>query len=274
LTITRPATRQASLEGAVAVGTLMSQACVYLLNIVATRWLGPAEYGELASLLTVTVIMSIPAIALQSWTARTRAQGADARSLLRTTLVLSVATAAVTAAAVLVLAPALRTHAVPGAVATAMLVVPLVWLSTAQGLLQGSRRLLRLGAVLLASGLARLAGGLAGLTLGLGAWPVVWGIGMATTVAAGFGWRMALKELPPQALASPPSTRATSLAPVLKIAVATGAIWTLANVDVLFARLILEPRESGWYAAGALITRAIQFAPQFVVISAFAVLGR
>ena len=32
------------------------------------------------------------------------------------------------------------------------------------------------------------------------------------------------------------------------------------------------PSEGGWYAAGALITRAVQFAPQFVVLSAFAAL--
>jgi O-antigen/teichoic acid export membrane protein len=250
-------------EGAVAIGTLCSQACVYLLNIVATRTLGPAEYGELASLLTLTVIMSIPAMALQSWTARTTAQGADARSLLGTTIGLSIASSVTTFVLVLAIAPHLGTAAVPGAASAALLVCPLVWLSTALGLLQGGNRLIRLAAVLLAAGLGRLIGGVAGLWLGVGPWSVVWGIGLVTVAVAGLGWAMVLAD-------SPGSTRRTSFLPVLRIAVATGGMWTLANMDVLVARLILDPHSSGWYAAGALVTRAVQFAPQFVVLSAFA----
>ncbi len=252
-------------EGAVALGTLASQACVYLLNIVATRTLGPPAYGELASLLTLTVIMSIPAMALQSWTARTTALEADARALLPTTTGLSVASSVVTFVLVYLAAPLLDTDALPAAASAALLVLPLVWLSTAQGLLQGSERLTSLGAVILLSGVGRLAGGLGGLALDLGPWAVVWGIGLTTVVVAGIAWAAALVH-------APRSGRRASYWPVLRITLATGAMWTLSNVDVLLARVTLDPHGSGWYAAGALVTRAVQFAPQFVVLSAFAAL--
>jgi len=248
-----------------AIGTLGSQACVYLINIAATRSLGPAGYGELASLLTVTVIMCIPALALQSWTARTTAQGGDARSVLSTTALLSVVAAVLTVAVVLVIAPHLDTDPVPGAVTAGLLVAPLVWLSAAQGFLQGSSRLLRFALVILLAGIGRLVGGLAGLALGVGAWPVVWGIGIATVVVAGVAWALALGQAPAH------RTPAT-WGPVVRIAVATGAMWVLANVDILLARVALGGHESGLYAAGALITRAVQFAPQFVVLAAFAAL--
>ncbi len=252
-------------EGAVALGTLASQACVYLLNIVATRTLGPPAYGELASLLTLTVIMSIPAMALQSWTARTTALEADARSLLPTTFGLSIVSSLVTFVSVFAVAPLLDTDALPAAASAALLVLPLVWLSTAQGLLQGSERLIRLGAVILLSGIGRLCGGLGGLALGLGPWAVVWGIGLSTVVVAGVAWAAALGH-------APSTRRRASYWPVLRITLATGAMWTLANIDVLLARITLDPHGSGWYAAGALVTRAVQFAPQFVVLSAFAAL--
>jgi O-antigen/teichoic acid export membrane protein len=248
-----------------AVGTLGSQACVYLINIVATRSLGTSGYGELASLLTVTVIMSIPALALQSWTARTTAQGGDARSILSTTAIMSVLAAVLTGVVVLLIAPHIDTDPVPGAVSAALLVAPLVWLSAAQGFLQGNSRLLRFALVILLGGVGRLVGGLAGLALGVGAWPVVWGIGLATVVVAGVAWALALGQTPAH------HTRAT-WRPVVRIAVATGAMWVLANVDILLARVALSGHESGLYAAGALITRAVQFAPQFVVLSVFAAL--
>ncbi|MFN8189644.1 MAG: hypothetical protein U0R78_04240 [Nocardioidaceae bacterium] len=252
-------------EGAVAFGTLGSQACIYLLNIVATRSLGPALYGELAALLTLTVIMSIPAMALQSWVARTTAQGADARALLPTTTEISVISAVVTFVVVLVIAPRIDTPAVPSATSAALLVLPLVWLSTAQGLLQGGTRLVRLGAVIFLGGCARLVGGAAALVLNLGPWAVVWGIGLGTLLVAGVAWALVLSD-------SPRTSTRSSYRPVLRIAFATGAMWTLANIDVLLARLTLDAHESGWYAAGALVTRAVQFAPQFVVLSAFAAL--
>ncbi|HEY3016210.1 MAG TPA: hypothetical protein VGJ41_13920 [Nocardioides sp.] len=259
----RPVGPRRRSEVAMAVGTLGSQVCVYLLNILATHDLGPAKYGELATLLTVTVIMSIPALALQSWTARTVAQGGDARSILSTTAVLAVLSSAATVGAGVLMGPHIDTDPVPSAVTAALLVFPLVWLSAAQGFLQGSSRLVRFAVVLLLAGVARLLGGALGLWFGIGTWPVVWGIGLGTVLVAGIAWALALEH-------APPHRAPAEWGPVLRIAAATGAVWALANVDILLARIALPAHASGLYAAGALITRAVQFAPQFVALSAFA----
>jgi len=248
-----------------AVGTLGSQACVYVLSVLATRTLGPSGYGELASLLTLTVILSIPALSLQSWTARTTALGGDPRSVLPTTTRLSIGAALATAAVTLVAAPRLDTDPVPAAITAALLVGPLVWLAAAQGFLQGARRLRPFALVILLSGAARLAGGYAGLRFGVGAWPVVWGIGLATVPVAGLAWALALHQ-------TPTNRTRPAWGPLVRITAATGAIWALANVDVVVARTSLSNHESGLYAAGALVIRAVMFAPQFVTMSSFAAL--
>lgn len=249
-------------EVAVAAGTLASQACVYVLSIAATHRLGPAQYGELASLLTITVIMSIPAMALQSWAARTIAVGGDTRAVLATTSRLAVVTTATTLAVVLLLAGDLEVAAVPSAVSAALLVFPVVWLTAAQGYLQGENRMVALGGVILASGIARVVGGLTGLALGVGAWPVVWGIGLGTVAVAGAAWILVLAR-------SEVVRHGRVWLPVARIAAATGATWVLSNVDVVLARLALDPHRAGQYAAAALVARAVQFAPQFVMLSTF-----
>jgi O-antigen/teichoic acid export membrane protein len=253
-------------EGAMAAGTLASQGCVYVLNILATRSLGPARYGELAALLTLTVIVSIPALALQMWAARTTAQGGDARAILPTTLRLSLLSGAIAFLLVVSLAPWLHTESIPAAASAGLLVVPVVWASSAQGFLQGCGKLRALAAVLVIGGVGRLAGGAIGLSLGLGAWPVLWGIGLGTVVVAGIAWALAI-GLAPSGRSRP------AWSPVLRISLATGAMWVLSNLDVLLARVALESAQSGVYAAGALIARATQFAPQFVLLAAFSALA-
>lgn len=248
-----------------AVGTLTSQACVYLLNIAATRSLGPAGYGEFASLMTIAVIMSIPALAVQSWTARTTAQGSDARAIMPTTAALSLLSGVATGGVVLAMAPLIDTTAVPAAVACALLVAPMAWLSAAEGFLQGLGRLRAFATLILLSGVARLLFAAAAMLWGDGAWRVVAGVAVGTLAVAAVGWLVVEGQLPSGHLRP-------QWGPVLRIASATGAIWVIANVDVVVARIALPNHDSGLYAVGAMIARAVQFAPQFVALSAFAAL--
>lgn len=252
-------------ELAMAVGTLTSQACVYLLNIVATRSLGTSGYGEFASLLTIAVIMSIPGLALQQWTARVTAQGGDARAIASTTLGVAVGAGALTVGVVLLIAPWLDTDPMAAALATALLVAPLSWLSAAEGFLQGLGRLHAFAALILLSGAARLLFATAAMIWADGAPLVVAGVGLGTLVAAAAAWRVALPHVPAE-------RGRPDWGPVTRIAIATGAIWVLANIDVVVARVALPGGDSGLYAAGAMIARAVQFAPQFVALSAFAAL--
>ena len=47
------------------------------------------------------------------------------------------------------------------------------------------------------------------------------------------------------------------------------AFFALSNADVIVARNVLEGREAGLYAAGLIMTKAVLFLPQFVVVVAF-----
>lgn len=255
----------------VALGTFGSQGCVYTLNIVASRQLGTDRFGELASLFTLSLIMSIPVMALQQWsgrmTARHRLAGGDGADpmpvLLGTTTVVSVATTALAVVVTLVAAPLLHTNRWGAALAVASMVLPLAWLSLGQGVLQGTERLGRLSVALLLAGVARLTGVLPLLLGEVRPWLVVTTIGVASCLAAvvvlaltdvGRHWHLGHAQ--PRA--------------VLRIVAATGAIWALANIDVVLARANLSHHDAGLYAAGALITRAVQWAPQFVAVAAFA----
>ena len=43
----------------------------------------------------------------------------------------------------------------------------------------------------------------------------------------------------------------------------------LGNIDIVLARSVLDHHTAGLYSVGSLITRAVQFAPQFLVVSTF-----
>jgi O-antigen/teichoic acid export membrane protein len=47
------------------------------------------------------------------------------------------------------------------------------------------------------------------------------------------------------------------------------AFFALANADVLFARALLDEKDSGYYAAGLIIAKACLFLPQFVIVLVF-----
>jgi O-antigen/teichoic acid export membrane protein len=47
------------------------------------------------------------------------------------------------------------------------------------------------------------------------------------------------------------------------------AFFVLANIDVILARNILSEHEAGLYAAGVILSKAVLFLPQFVIVVAF-----
>jgi O-antigen/teichoic acid export membrane protein len=72
--------------------------------------------------------------------------------------------------------------------------------------------------------------------------------------------------------AGPVSDRHTSraiLAESLLNSFALLAFFALSNVDVIIARNILPAEEAGLYAAGLILTKAVLFLPQFVVIVSY-----
>ena len=256
-------------DAVLAIGTVISFACTYALNILLSRRLGTASYGELASLVTITVIGSIPGLALQLFIARfvvrhlkapgTRLPGSFARFTLGVTGV-SMLVSGVGMAA---LAPTLNTPAVPAVVVVLLMVPATNFLSAAQGVLQGRDRMRALAVLFVVVGLARLVAGYAAAHLHGGAAAPVIGMAAGTWLAAVVGWVM-IGALPHGPGAGP------TWPGVLRIVGAAGSIWALGNVDIVLARSSLDHHSAGLYSAGALIARAVQFAPQYVVVTTFA----
>ena len=264
-----PAERRDRRDAVLAIGTVASFACTYALNILLSRRLGTESYGELASLVTVTVIGSIPGLALQLFIARFVVRHLRGRhdripaSFGRFTLGVAAVSAAVAGVGMAVLAPTIDTPVGP-AVGVVLAMVPAVTLlSAAQGVLQGRDRMRSLGALFVVVGLARLVAGYAAVHLHGGATAPVVGMAAGTWLAAVVGWAM-IGSLPHGPGAGP------TWPGVLRIVGAAGSIWALGNVDIVLARSLLDHHSAGLYSAGALIARAVQFAPQYVVVTTFA----
>jgi len=151
--------------------------------------------------------------------------------------------------------------------------VPLTALGGPAGVLQGERRWRPLALVYLAAGVPRLVIGLVVLALApspttaLAA--VLLGALVPLAVAA-----VALRSLPADVRAAGPDaargTPARSLLPEVTAGISIlGAFLALSTVDVIVARAVLDAHDAGLYAAALILTKAVLFLPQFVVVVAF-----
>jgi hypothetical protein len=272
----RIATRSGQL--AVFVGMATSQLSGYALNLAATRALGPSSYGALAAILTVSLIVGVPSLAVQSLTARSVARPPNQlgvardghtdqdclRPLLGLALVVSLASTAVAGLATAALAPVLDLAMPWQPLLTAATVAPLALIAFGEGVLQGQSRLRALGWVFCAVGVARLGFGVGGLALSANPSAVLGGIAVGGLVGATVALAVAHTQM---------SRRSSSRGwwrQLGSVSAAMGGLLVLANVDVILARATLAASAAGLYAAGALVSRAAYWGPQFVAVSVFA----
>ncbi|HZG93686.1 MAG TPA: polysaccharide biosynthesis C-terminal domain-containing protein [Mycobacteriales bacterium] len=244
----------------------------YAFNIVTSRWFLPAEYGALGSLLGVSLVAGIPALALQPVVARHTAVHVGAAdslgALWRTLTRWAVAVGAASALVVVVTAPLtarfLHLDSPWPVVWLALQLATLPLVATYQGMLQGVERFRALAVALLAAGVTRLAFGAAFVSIG-------WGVtGAMAATAAGSAATAVLGA----ALVGRFGGRSTRRVPRLghelsHTGVAMAALLVMANVDVLLARHYLPATESGLYAVGAIVAKGMFWAPQFVVVLLF-----
>ena len=242
----------------------------YAFFLVAGRALGPSDYGLVAALLGATVAVSIPAQGLQFAVARLVAAPPDgdasradavyahawARCLPITTGVAIAATACMAIAAAVSSVPA-------GPMLAALtIVLPMGWLFLALGRLQGQERFVPfsigfglLGVprpILLVILLAVMSGVYASLAATLA----------VTAVAAGYAaGRAGLPSARRPEPASPDDRGRFSRA-LLPVVVGLSGIGLLTNLDVVVARLWLDPVDSGRFAAAAVLAKAILLVPQ------------
>jgi O-antigen/teichoic acid export membrane protein len=291
-----PAARTLRRSGALlAVATLAANLLGYALVVVLTRVLPVGPLGAVGSLVNLSVIGAVPALAVQLVVARETARhldahGRDLRPLLRPVLTLSGLVGAALVVAGAALAPAaggflhLGGPLAPLLVAAALPAATVVF--AVQGILQGAQRFGALSTVFVASAALRLAGGGIGGVVGGGPVGVVGGLLAGTLVAAGAALVLlgsAARRTGPGGPAhaagaagaagaggnAVPRPRGLLLA-VGASTVSTSGLLVLLNVDVLLARHVLTPDESGLYAVGSLFTKAAFWGPAFVSTLLFA----
>lgn len=255
--------------GLVASGMMVMNVMVYGFTLISAHVLAPGEFGGLGAILAVLIVISVGALALQATGARTIAtasadlQHTAAANILASARVLSL----VLALAMLALSPAITTLlGVPWLVALLLplAVAPLTMLGAYAGVLQGCRQWRALTAVFLGLGIGRLlCGGLA-LLIDASLVSAVVGVTVGAYVPALIGWWNCRRLL----TASSGSARHL-VAEIWQNGHTLLAFFALTNLDVLLARNLLTPDESGLYAAGAILTKSCLFLPQFVIIVAF-----
>ncbi|HEX2090540.1 MAG TPA: glycosyltransferase [Actinomycetota bacterium] len=257
------------------VGVSIVQASNYLFHMVVSRFLGPADYGALAALLGIVLIITVAQGVIQAAVAKKvsvlRAEGRTEEILSLGAGMLKAAFAfSLTASVVLFLfSPAIASFLHIGlAPALLLAVYTLVGalVSVPLGVLQGQLRFKAMALVLLLGVSIRLGVGIGLAGLGFGVTGAVLGTVAGATVAAGIGIR--LLGIPSASWTAGQGSLRLMWAD-LRIALLGLATFRLfAVIDDVLARHYLAPRAGGIYSSAWIIANAILFLPGGIVLAA------
>nr|WP_279672362.1 oligosaccharide flippase family protein [Flexivirga meconopsidis] len=246
----------------------MSNVLGYLVVMLLSRPLGPAEFGGYTALSTYGVLLSIPAGVFQVVVAR-RLSGHDGRAGAASAATSGIGPALLVGAGCFVVTAAIspllsRLFHLPSPVAPVLLgamLVPMMVTGCFQGMLLGRHRLRALSALYLVTAITRVAAAIVCAASGFGVTQVFAAMLTAGVVSALFGaWlcRVDLRSLP--------RTGHDLAAEMIRSNSTLAAYIALTNVDVLFARHFLSPHDSGGYALASTFGRAVCWGTQFVAL--------
>ena len=257
----------------IAIAMAVQNVAAYAFTIAAARRLGPAEYSAVASLMGLLLIVVVVPLGLQATGARKVAADRARRAEIEPAMLATTYRAALGLGVLcLVLTPAivvlLDTGWLP-ALTIGLSAVPLTIVGGQSGILQGEHRWGPLGAVYLAIGVGRLALGAVGLWISPTALGAMAGVAAAAWLPALVGW-IALRQKRrghPRWRGS--GANVAELREVARNSYALLAFFALSNADVVVARVVFDEHQAGLYAGGLILTKAVLFLPQFVVVVAF-----
>jgi O-antigen/teichoic acid export membrane protein len=257
----------------IAVAMAVMNLSTYLYTIVAARLLGPVQYGGFAAVMNLLLVISVVALALQATAARRIAADRDhVVQIERGVLRVSWRAALVAGLLLVALSPVvdrlLRLDSFATALLVALTAVPVTLLGGQAGVLQGERRWGALGALYLAAGLPRLAIGVTLIAWQPSELTAVLGVAIGSAFPVIYGW-WALRQ---DRVAGSDDHRHRGraiLGESLANSQALLAFFALSNLDIVVARNALPAEDSGLYAGGLILTKAMLFLPQFVVVVAF-----
>jgi O-antigen/teichoic acid export membrane protein len=272
-----PGSLRGLLRGGVgiAVATGVMNLTTYGFVLAAARLLGPVEYGGVARLMFILLVVGVLSLGLQATGARKIAANPSRRGEVEAAVMsASYRSALALGALCLVLTPLIawtaRLDSWTPALMIGLSAVPLTVLGGQSGVLQGERRWKSLAGVYVGLGLGRFVIGGALMLILPTAFGAMLGVTLGACVPAVIG-ALALGHVGRGRASGQPAVLDPEqvLHEVVSNSHALFAFFALSGVDVLVAGLVLDEHAAGLYAGGLILTKAVLFLPQFVVIVAF-----
>ncbi len=262
--------------GIIAVAMGVMNVATYGFTIIAARYLGPREYGALAALMGLLLVVNVVSLGLQATAARRVSASPNDQvhriesDILAATYRSAAALGLLCLAASPVVTLVLRLDSWVPAALIAVTAVPLTIMGGQAGLLQGERRWLPLAAIYVAVGLGRVVMGLALLVLLGGATGAMVGVAVGAFAPVVLGFFLLRHPARRDRTAAPqPGSSRRVVRELFHNSLALLAFFALSNADVVIARITLDEHDAGLYAGGLILAKAVLFLPQFVVVVAF-----
>lgn len=261
----------------IAVAMAVMNVATYAFQMISARLLGPTEYGAVASLMALLMVVAVLQLGLQATGARRISAEPEhvaqiERMVLRVTYRAALGLGLLMMALAPVVHHVLRLDSVVPALLLALSAVPLTIMGGQAGVLQGERRWFSLAGIYLAMGLGRVVVGTACIVVSPTESAAMLGVMIAMFAPALVGW-LALRR---PGLHVRDGDRHSDQHTARRVVTETGsaslallAFFVLSNLDIVVARNVLDDHDAGLYAAGLILTKAVLFLPQFVVVVAF-----
>jgi O-antigen/teichoic acid export membrane protein len=271
--VSTPQERKRLIQGVIVVGAGLAvpQVLAYAASVIAARLLIPAEFGAFGAMQGITQIgtpigLAIQAIAARRLVKNVRLQHHDllrfgfeiAIAVMIATLIISYPLSTIFKIDYLVL------------VLTIGAIAPFVFISTQLGIAQGKEFYLKLAGIYIVFGIGRSVSAIVGLFL----YPELISVGIGF-----FGGTLLSAIVAHFILGNGKKFWKTnradqSVSELWKATQALFALYVVVNIDVLLARVVLTPEESGIYTVGMLVAKIAFFMPQAITVVLFPKMGR
>ena len=281
--VTAQPARESLLRGTalIAVAMAVMNLGTYGFTIIAARLLGPSEYGALAAVMGLLLVVNVVSLGLQATGARRVSAAPDDLDRIEVDVLTAsyksaIGVGLICLASVPVVSYVLRLDSWLTAGMIALTAIPLTIMGGQAGILQGERRWLPLAGIYLAMGLGRVVFGTIALLLDpdtLGAMTGV-AVGAVAPVIVGSLALRHRSRVESRAARTGGETPGVGhsrrvIRELAHNSHALLAFFALSNADVVIARVMLDDQQGGLYAGGLILAKAVLFLPQFVVVVAF-----
>jgi O-antigen/teichoic acid export membrane protein len=257
---------------------LIASTLNYASNLIFSRILEPASYGDLTALLALLVVITVPTGAAQTVIAERVASNAAAgrierigyllRHALAHVLVIALAVSFIYTVSIPLVVDVLDLQAIGPALALAPLITLSFLLPVAMGVLQGLERYLALGLMLVAISVARIGFGVPWASMasgGSGGALAGQAVG-AAFVLFGAAWLLRQQLIGRGTGAASSGLRRRPDVRAVSASLAFIGFAVLSNLDILLAKLFLPSEEVGLYAALTTIGKVVMFLPGAVAL--------